>query len=82
MHNNYTYVHVCVVYKIVFTVDGGWGPWKLGTCSVTCGKGILVRTRSCNNPSPSNGGTNCVGLSTERLTCSERCCQGTELFFT
>ena len=43
-------------------VDGQWTEWVDDTaCSVTCGSGVLMQTRSCTNPSPANGGANCIG---------------------
>lgn len=42
-------------------VDGGWSLWS--GCSATCGGG--TKTRSCNNPAPSNGGATCVGESSQ-----------------
>ena len=38
-------------------VDGGWSHW--GRCSVSCGGGS--QTRTCTDPSPANGGEDCVG---------------------
>ena len=76
-------IKMCAQYQVVilcyctYAVDGSWGPWKLGPCSVTCGKGTLVRTRKCDNPAPANGGKGCVGNSTEVQPCEERCCSGT-----
>ena len=58
------------------TVDGSWGPWRTGQCSVTCGVGSVVRTRECNNPLPVNGGKDCVGPSSEVQPCNEGCCPG------
>ncbi|KAK7454681.1 hypothetical protein BaRGS_00039564, partial [Batillaria attramentaria] len=44
-------------------VDGGWSCWTdWGPCSVTCGEGTRTRTRTCDNPPPSNGGADCVDL--------------------
>ena len=44
-------------------IDGGWGGWGRWetTCSVTCGNGVMRRTRLCNNPAPSGGGRECEG---------------------
>ena len=43
------------------TVHGNWGAWtKFHKCSVSCGGGKKLRTRSCDNPSPSNGGSQCL----------------------
>ena len=52
-------------------VDGVWQNWsKWGECSEPCGRGEQVRTRSCDNPRPKNGGRQCDGPSIERLPCS------------
>jgi hypothetical protein len=44
-------------------VNGGWGSWTSGSCSVTaCGQtGKRSRSRTCDNPPPQNGGTGCTG---------------------
>lgn len=43
-------------------IDGNWGEWSEYTlCSTTCGPGIKRRVRSCDNPSPANGGRECAG---------------------
>ncbi|XP_046552433.1 coadhesin-like [Haliotis rubra] len=47
-------------------VDGGvseWSVWTGSTCSVTCGVLAVrnvTRTRTCTNPSPQNGGRDCL----------------------
>nr|XP_034327535.1 uncharacterized protein LOC105323126 [Crassostrea gigas] len=56
-------------------IDGGfsnWGSW--GTCSVTCGGGTQVRTRSCSNPAPQYGGANCAGSPSQNKTCNTNVC--------
>jgi len=53
-------------------VNGGWSTWSpFGTCSQTCGStpGTQDRTRSCNNPAPSNGGAQCSGNKSEQKEC-------------
>jgi len=42
-------------------VNGGWSPW--GSCSRSCGSG--TQTRTCTNPSPANGGSQCPGSSSQ-----------------
>lgn len=42
--------------------DGGWGAWSSWSrCSRTCGSGVAYAVRKCNQPSPSKGGSYCVG---------------------
>ncbi|CAL1540524.1 unnamed protein product [Lymnaea stagnalis] len=42
-------------------VDGHFGPWSEWISSVTCGRGVIRRNRTCDSPSPSNGGKKCKG---------------------
>ena len=52
-------------------VDGQWGLWSQWTpCSKTCGTGVTIRNRYCNNPAPENGGKPCVGDNQESRPCS------------
>ncbi len=41
-------------------VPGGWSGWVTGSCSVSCGGGTATDTRTCNDPSPSCGGLECL----------------------
>lgn len=42
--------------------DGGWGAWSSWSkCSRTCGSGVAYAVRKCNHPSPSRGGSYCIG---------------------
>ena len=58
-------------------VDGGltdWGAW--GVCSVTCGDGQQERLRSCTNPEPQYGGSDCLGHLREIQDCVQPRCAG------
>ena len=56
-------------------IDGGWSAWSSwGTCTVTCGGGTQIRTRTCTNPAPSNGGADCVGSTSETRACNTQVC--------
>ena len=52
-------------------VDGGWSDFS--TCSATCGGGI--QTRTCTNPSPTNGGAICSGPTSQ--SCNTEICAPT-----
>lgn len=52
-------------------IAGGWSNY--GTCSLACGGGI--KTRTCTNPSPANGGAACVGSSS--AVCNTPACGST-----
>lgn len=59
------------------TVNGAWSCWSSWSqCSVGCGGGHYQRTRSCNSPSPANGGDICLGLHTEEALCNTHPCDG------
>jgi len=53
----------------VTPVDGGWSAWS--ACSASCGGG--TQTRTCTNPTPANGGANCVGSTTQACN-TQACC--------
>ncbi|XP_052086524.1 properdin-like [Mytilus californianus] len=56
--------------ECIIPVNGGWCPWLDSSCSVTCGDGVIVRTRTCDNPPPSDVGQNCDGSKTETSHCN------------
>ena len=69
------------LYRLVksnnVSVDGAWAAWTDWTsCSTSCGKGSVTRSRSCSNPSAMNGGKNCSGNATEVKDCILRDCPG------
>lgn len=53
-------------------VDGGWSEWGLeyGECSRTCGGGVRMRRRYCNNPTPRYGGISCIGSAEQYQACN------------
>lgn len=68
------------LYFLLFSVNGGyteWSPWT--SCSITCGGGVIKKTRNCTNPPPQFGGTDCSGSGPELMTqsCSPQNCPGT-----
>ncbi|XP_028417128.1 uncharacterized protein LOC114541404 [Dendronephthya gigantea] len=58
-------------------VDGNYGNWtKLSPCSATCGQGVEIWIRSCDNP-PGKYGGNCSkqGTDHEIRLCAKKACQ-------
>ena len=64
-------IFLCVI------VDGSWGQWsQWSLCSKTCGDGVHVRSRICDDPKPAAGGASCTGTSTQEKYCRLRdCCK-------
>ena len=55
--------------------NGSWSNWtKNSTCTVECGGGTQLYTRSCTNPSPNEIGASCVGESSYVEVCNEKIC--------
>lgn len=56
-------------------VDGWWGNWSdWSACSVSCGWWSQNRTRTCNNPTPQNGGNTCSWVPIETKSCNTHAC--------
>ena len=67
-----------VYFCISVLVDGNYSNWtKLSPCSVTCGQGIEIWTRQCDNP-PGKYGGNCSsrGAAEENRLCEMKSCPG------
>ncbi|XP_075994324.1 A disintegrin and metalloproteinase with thrombospondin motifs 15-like [Genypterus blacodes] len=59
-------------------VDGRWGHWgAFGGCSRSCGGGVQLAKRECDNPVPENGGKYCYGLRIKYRSCSLSLCPQT-----
>ncbi|XP_078378395.1 SCO-spondin-like isoform X2 [Oculina patagonica] len=56
-------------------VHGGWSGWSVSKpCSVTCGSGVEILSRTCTNPAPKHGGRSCPGAAQKRQACTRRPC--------
>ena len=63
-------IKLCGVVSVHFySVNGGWGDWVQGACSVTCGQGSRQSTRACDSPAPAHGGSGCHGDETKTESC-------------
>uniref|UniRef100_A0A8C3A6Z7 ADAM metallopeptidase with thrombospondin type 1 motif, 15b n=1 Tax=Cyclopterus lumpus TaxID=8103 RepID=A0A8C3A6Z7_CYCLU len=59
-------------------VDGRWGKWgAFGGCSRSCGGGVQLAKRACDNPVPENGGKYCYGLRVKYRSCNLNTCPDT-----
>ena len=60
-----------------FLVDGNYGNWTTSPCSATCGQGVEIRARQCDNP-PGKYGGNCSkqGPPQQIRSCEIKSCPG------
>ena len=62
------------IKNINISVNGRWSQWgKFTVCTKTCGGGMRMRVRRCNNPAPRNGGKNCPGENGKRKVDIQEC---------
>lgn len=74
---------LCNLNRCAPARHGNWGEWTTyGECSRQCDGGVQTRSRSCNNPSPRNGGNSCRGMNGQRSdteeqsrTCNTQVCE-------
>ncbi|PAA54099.1 hypothetical protein BOX15_Mlig015709g1 [Macrostomum lignano] len=56
-------------------VNGGWAQWSAwGSCSRSCGSGLVQRSRGCTNPVPEFGGDDCAGEAVQSTACDIPAC--------
>ena len=70
-------MHIATSSQFLLAVNGQWGPFgNWSSCSRSCDGGTHTRQRQCNNPPPSNGGQDCVGIATHQDRCNTDACPG------
>ncbi|XP_053523665.1 A disintegrin and metalloproteinase with thrombospondin motifs 13 [Artibeus jamaicensis] len=63
-------------------VHGHWSAWgPPSPCSRSCGGGVAIRRRQCNNPRPAFGGLACTGADLQAEMCNTQACETTQLEF-
>ncbi|XP_020628230.1 ectin-like [Orbicella faveolata] len=69
---NFNSVQIRTPFFILYhLVNGGFTQWsEYSECSVTCGKGVQTRTRTCTNPPPSGGGKNYGKITQQTKKCN------------
>ncbi|XP_044005743.1 A disintegrin and metalloproteinase with thrombospondin motifs 20-like [Aphidius gifuensis] len=75
--NKICYEGECISANKMTPVNGGWSDYgDFGECSRTCGGGIKIRYRYCNNPTPMYGGQYCLGKKKDYEICASNKCPG------
>ena len=68
-------VEQCKALRQCPPVNGGWAMWsKWSSCSQSCDEGKVIRTRTCTDPAPQNGGFGCHGDSIQQRPCYFKKC--------
>jgi hypothetical protein len=58
-------------------INGGFTEWSSwSACSLSCGGGSQDKTRTCTNPAPQHGGSECDGAESDTQSCNEQACPG------
>ncbi|KAK3699418.1 hypothetical protein QZH41_018585, partial [Actinostola sp. cb2023] len=64
-------------------INGGWSAWSdYSACSYSCDGGVQYKSRTCTNPTPKNGGADCIGQTKDhwRICNAEACASGTKTY--
>ena len=70
-------ISIINIIILFVSVDGEWTGWSdWSACSQTCGGGESYRHRTCTNPAPQYGGSNCTGHHQEMKECGDIPCPG------
>ena len=75
-------IEACMSFFLI-SVNGNYSWWYLSSeCNVTCGQGVKIWRRSCDNPAPKNGGRNCtvLGEDVKYRICERRHCPSKFLY--
>ena len=71
----YLFIYLFIYLFFFLLVDGGWSRWSVfSACSVTCGSGEEVFTRTCSNPVPQHSGKPCQGSTRNVQWCTKKPC--------
>ncbi|KAM6184008.1 A disintegrin and metalloproteinase with thrombospondin motifs 13 [Erethizon dorsatum] len=66
----------------VAAVHGCWSSWGPSSpCSRSCGGGVVIRRRRCDNPRPAFRGHACAGANLQAEMCNTQACEKTQLEF-
>ena len=57
-----------------------WSPWaEFGECTVSCGGGVIARTRTCNVGDKHTENSKCKGEATEEAVCNGQICPSKDI---
>ena len=66
------FLQLMILFLVLPPVDGGWGDWSVWSiCGSDC---LKTKYRSCDSPTPSNGGKGCQGFDFISTSCKNGDC--------